>query len=54
MNSQGEIFESLWEAKVLIEPWRTEYNEIRPHLSLRGRPPVPEAIEPRKLELLLT
>ena len=29
-----EIFTTLWEAKVLIEGWRKEYNEIRPHSSL--------------------
>ena len=30
-----EIFTTLMEAKVLIEYWRREYNEIRPH-SFRG------------------
>ena len=28
----GEIFYTLQEAKILIENWRREYNEIRPHL----------------------
>ena len=41
-----EIFDSLWEAKVLIERWRVEYNCRRPHSSLGYRPPAPEAIEP--------
>jgi transposase InsO family protein len=50
----GEIFDTLWEAKILIERWRREYNEIRPHQSLGGKPPAPEAIEPRKLVLGLT
>jgi hypothetical protein len=27
----GEIFYTLKEARVLIEPWRREHNEIRPH-----------------------
>ena len=27
----GEIFDTLLEAKVLIERWRVEYNTIRPH-----------------------
>ena len=36
----GEIFYSLLEAKVLIEAWRRHYNEIRPHSSLGGRPPM--------------
>jgi transposase InsO family protein len=30
----GEIFTTLLEAKVLIENWRREYNEIRPHSAL--------------------
>ena len=37
-----EIFYSLEEAKVLIEQWRREYNTIRPHSSLRYRPPAPD------------
>jgi putative transposase len=41
-----EIFTKLWEAKVLIEGWRIEYNEIRPHSSLGYRPPAPRAIPP--------
>jgi transposase InsO family protein len=44
-----EIFCSLWEAKVLIERWRNEYNRIRPHSSLGYRPPAPEAVEPPPL-----
>ena len=38
-----EIFTTLTEAKVLIEQWRKEYNQIRPHSSLGYRPPAPEA-----------
>jgi transposase InsO family protein len=38
-----EIFTTLTEAKVLIEQWRREYNQIRPHSSLGYRPPAPEA-----------
>lgn len=38
-----EIFTTLFEAKVLIEGWRREYNEIRPHSSLGYRPPAPKA-----------
>ncbi len=41
-----EIFETLFEAKVLIERWRREYNMIRPHSSLGYLPPAPEAVEP--------
>ena len=39
-----EVFTTLAEAKVLIEEWRREYNEIRPDSALRYRPPAPEAI----------
>lgn len=42
-----EIFDTLLEAKVLIERWRVEYNTVRPHSSLGYRPPAPEAIAPR-------
>ena len=38
-----EIFYILTEAKVLIEQWRKEYNQIRPHSALHYRPPAPEA-----------
>ena len=37
----GEIFDTLVEAKVLTERWRKEYNQIRPHSSLGYRPPAP-------------
>jgi transposase InsO family protein len=42
----GELFTSLWEARVLTEEWRREYNEVRPHSSLGYRPPAPEAVMP--------
>ena len=38
----GEIFDTMTEAKVLIEKWRAYYNTIRPHSSLEYRPPAPE------------
>ena len=38
-----EIFDTLLEAKVLIERWRVEYNTVRPHSSLGYRPPAPKA-----------
>lgn len=41
-----EIFSTLREAQVLIENWRNEYNQVRPHSSLKYRPPVPLAIRP--------
>jgi len=45
----GEIFTTLTEAKVLIERWRKEYNQVRPHSSLGYRPPAPEAIMSKTL-----
>jgi transposase InsO family protein len=48
----GEIFYTLAEAKILIESWRREYNQVRPHSSLGYRPPAPEAVEPKPLRLL--
>jgi putative transposase len=45
-----EIFTTLTEARILIEQWRREYNQIRPHSSLGYRPPAPEA----KIALTLT
>ena len=38
----GEIFDTLIEAQVLIERWRRDYNHIRPHSALGYRPPAPE------------
>jgi transposase InsO family protein len=43
----GEIFDTLLEARVLTERWRQEYNHTRPHSSLGYRPPAPETIEPQ-------
>ncbi len=54
-----ELFYTLKEADILIGMWRKEYNTIRPHSSLGGKPPVPLAILPsyevqKKLYGLLT
>jgi len=35
------LFASMAEARVVINDWRNEYNEIRPHGSLKGKAPVP-------------
>jgi hypothetical protein len=43
----GEIFYSLFEAKVIIEKWREHYNTKRPHSSLGGKAPCPEAFSPK-------
>jgi transposase InsO family protein len=41
-----EVFTSLWEAQVLVEGWRREYNQVRPHSALGYRAPAPEAVMP--------
>jgi putative transposase len=46
-----EIFTTITEAGVLIEQWRREYNQVRPHSALGYRPPAPEAIMPVTLTL---
>ena len=38
-----ERFDTLLEAQMLVERWRCEYNQLRPHSSLGYRPPAPEA-----------
>ena len=43
---EREIFDTLHEAKVLIERWRVHYNTVRPHSSLGYRPPAPEVWRP--------
>lgn len=40
----GEIFYTLKEAQILIEQWREDYNNIRPHSSLGYQPPAPHAV----------
>lgn len=49
-----EVFTTLFEAKVLIENWRREYNEIRPHSSLGYRAPAPKVIMPNYRQLTTT
>jgi putative transposase len=39
-----EVFTTLQEAQVLIEGWRREYNQLRPHSSLEYRPPAPQVV----------
>jgi putative transposase len=41
-----ESFDTLLEAKVLVERWRQDYNTIRPHSALGYRPPAPAARQP--------
>jgi transposase InsO family protein len=42
----GEVFNTLQEAQILIERYRQTYNRIRPHSSLGYMPPAPEALVP--------
>ena len=44
----GAIFITMFEAKVLIEDWQQQYNQIRPHSALGYRPPAPEAFIPQR------
>ena len=41
----GEISDTITEARVLTERYRVHYNRIRPHSSLGYRPPAPEAVQ---------
>ncbi len=41
----GEIFDTLLEAQVLVERWRNRYNEVRPHSAREYRPPAPATIQ---------
>jgi transposase InsO family protein len=40
----GELFGNLYEAEVLTKRWVNYYNTIRPHGSLRGKPPAPQSV----------
>ncbi len=48
-QGSGEL--DLKEGRIVIERWRREYNEVRPHSSLGYRPPAPAAGSPRPLTL---
>jgi transposase InsO family protein len=41
-----EIFDTLFEAQVLVERWRRHYNTARPHSALGYRPPAPQTVLP--------
>ena len=47
----GEVFNTLREAQVLIEEWRRHYNQVRPHSSLGYRPPAPETVQMAKSQI---
>lgn len=40
----GEVFNTLKEAQMLIEQWRRHYNRVRSHSSLGYRQPAPEMV----------
>ena len=42
----GEIFDTLYEARVVTEQWRKYYNTVRPHSALGYKPPAPEIFIP--------
>ncbi len=42
----GEMFDTLLEAKVIAVQWVNHYNKVRPHSALGQRPPAPEAVIP--------
>jgi putative transposase len=39
----GEIFDTILEARIVTEAWRKQYNTIRPHSQLGYRAPIAEA-----------
>lgn len=46
-----ELFDTLYEAQVLIENWRVHYNTKRPHSALGYRPPAPQTILPKSCDM---
>jgi transposase InsO family protein len=44
---ERELFGSLQEARVVIEDWRKEYNELRPHSALGYAPPSVFSMHPK-------
>jgi len=42
-----EVFDTLLEAKALIEDWRKEYNHVRPHSALGYQAPAPQTVLPK-------
>jgi transposase InsO family protein len=39
-----EIFTTLHEARVLIEQWQRQYNQVRPHSARNNQPPAPDLL----------
>ena len=49
----GEVFNTLAEAQILIEWWRREYNQERPHSALGYRQPAHKNTSPQRLAFRL-
>lgn len=47
----GEVFLSLKEAKLIIEPWHKHYNTVRLHSAFGYRPPAPKTFAPMTTHL---
>jgi len=45
----GEVFDTVIEARVVTGQWRKYYNTVRPHSSLGYRPPAPETFIPYRV-----
>jgi transposase InsO family protein len=41
----GELLDTLYEAEILAEKWRVQYNNSRPHSSRNYLPPAPASYE---------
>ena len=48
-----EVFTTLLEAKVLLENYRRDYNEFRPHSAVGYRPPAPVSVKPDYMPIAL-
>jgi len=42
----GELFDTMFEAQVMMQRWIRYYNHIRPHSSFGGRPLAPQTVVP--------
>jgi len=46
LQLNGEVFYSVCDAQILVEPWCCHYDSVRPHSALGYWPPVPESVIP--------
>ena len=40
----GDLLENMREATIITMRWINDYNTVRPHSGLGGKPPAPQAI----------